>query len=132
LALAEYPLVADKSAVVSFRATVAAERSVPQAAKLVSGEPRLTVWNYYSDPTQQFFAGVWSATQGCWQINYSESEFCHLLQGRVALTATGGERTEFGPGDSFVIPAGFVGTWEVIEDCRKVYAIFESNAPAKS
>jgi uncharacterized cupin superfamily protein len=28
-------------------------------------------------------------------------------------------------GDTFVIPAGFVGTWEVLEDCRKIYAIFE-------
>ena len=28
-------------------------------------------------------------------------------------------------GDRFVIPAGFSGTWEVVEDCRKVYVIFE-------
>ena len=28
-------------------------------------------------------------------------------------------------GDRFVIPAGFSGTWEVLEDCRKVYVIFE-------
>jgi uncharacterized cupin superfamily protein len=126
----EHLFVADISAVVSFRATVAPQCSVPDAARRVSGEPRLTVWNYYSDPTQQFFAGVWSATRGCWRINYAESEFCHLLQGRVALTDQAGERAEFGPGDSFVIPAGFVGTWEVIEDCRKVYAIFEASALA--
>ena len=28
-------------------------------------------------------------------------------------------------GDRFVIPAGFSGTWEVLETCRKVYVIFE-------
>ena len=28
-------------------------------------------------------------------------------------------------GDRFVIPAGFSGTWEVIEPTRKVYAMFE-------
>jgi len=97
---------------------------------LISGEPRLTAWNYYADPSQQFFAGVWSATRGCWRIHYTECEFCHLLQGRVALTDQNGERLEFGVGDSFVIPAGYVGTWEVIEDCRKLYAIFEASTPA--
>ena len=29
-------------------------------------------------------------------------------------------------GDSFVVPAGFAGTWEVLEDSVKLYAIFES------
>jgi len=45
--------------------------------------------------------------------------------GGAALTSQDGERSEFGPGDSFVIPAGYAGTWETIEDCRKLYAIFE-------
>ncbi|WP_414028394.1 cupin domain-containing protein, partial [Escherichia coli] len=30
--------------------------------------------------------------------------------------------------DRFVIPAGFQGTWEVLEACRKVYVIFEAKA----
>lgn len=29
------------------------------------------------------------------------------------------------PGDQFVIPAGFVGEWETLTPCRKVYVIFE-------
>ena len=31
-------------------------------------------------------------------------------------------------GDRFVIQAGFSGTWEVLEACRKVYVIFEAKA----
>lgn len=31
-------------------------------------------------------------------------------------------------GDRFVIPAGFRGTWEVLEACRKIYVIFEQKA----
>ena len=31
-------------------------------------------------------------------------------------------------GDRFVIPAGFKGTWEVLEPCRKVYVAFEQKA----
>jgi uncharacterized protein len=111
--------------IVSFSTAVEAQRSVPEAERLLAGEPELTVWNHYTEGTQQFFAGVWAATCGRWVVRYTEHEFCHLLSGRVVLTSEEGERLEFGRGDSFVVPAGFVGTWEVIEECRKVYAIFE-------
>lgn len=112
--------------IVAFRAEVQAQASTPQADRIISGEPRLCAWNHYSDPTGQFHAGIWSATRGSWRINYSECEFCHLLQGRVLLTNDAGQCWEFQAGDSFVVPAGFIGTWEVLADCRKVYAIFES------
>jgi uncharacterized cupin superfamily protein len=112
--------------IVAFRSSVEPQYSCPDAGRIVDGEPQLTSWNHYSDPSQQFFAGVWAASRGTWRISYSETEFCHLLQGRVALTANDGQRWEFGVGDSFVVPAGFAGTWQVIEDCRKVYAIFEA------
>ena len=111
--------------VVSFRNELEPQRSRPEAERILSGEPQLTTWNHYSDPSGQFFAGIWAATRGSWRISYSECEFCYLLEGRVALTNQGGQRCEFSRGDSFVVPAGFTGTWEVIEDCRKLYAIFE-------
>jgi len=34
----------------------------------------------------------------------------------------------FAAGDAFVIPAGFTGTWEVLDDCAKIYAIFEARS----
>jgi len=58
-------------------------------------------------------------------VRYTENEFCHLTAGRLIVIADTGERHEFAAGDSFVIPAGFAGTWEVVEDCSKLYAIFE-------
>jgi uncharacterized cupin superfamily protein len=48
-----------------------------------------------------------------------------MTAGRVVITSDVGESSAFGPGDAFVVPAGFSGTWEVLEDCSKVYAIFE-------
>ncbi len=65
-------------------------------------------------------------TRGSWRVRYSEHEFCHLLEGRVRISAEDGTRYEFLAGDSFVIPAGFAGSWEVLEDCRKLYAIYQS------
>jgi uncharacterized cupin superfamily protein len=112
--------------IVSFRDSVEARSSTPDAERLLSGNPRLTVRNHYADAGNQFFAGVWEATRGAWRVRYTEHEFCHLLSGRIVITSETGERQEFAAGDSFVIPSGFAGTWEVVEDCRKLYAIFEA------
>ena len=111
--------------IVSFRDPVATSESTPEADRLISGTPRQRVSNHYADATNQFFSGVWSSTRGKWRVSYTEHEFCHLLAGRIALTNASGECSEFGAGDTFVIPAGFSGTWETLEDCRKLYVIFE-------
>jgi uncharacterized cupin superfamily protein len=49
-----------------------------------------------------------------------------MTAGRVTIESASGERSSFGAGDAFVVPAGFVGTWEVVEDCSKIYAVFEA------
>ena len=81
--------------------------------------------NFFADPSQQFFAGRWSASRGKWRVRYTENELCVMTSGRVVIESVSGERSSFGAGDAFVVPAGFVGTWEVLEDCSKIYAIFE-------
>jgi len=48
-----------------------------------------------------------------------------MTSGRVVITGEDGAALTFAAGDAFVIPAGFSGTWEVLEDCTKIYAIFE-------
>ena len=110
--------------IISFDAAVEAQQSTPEPERLIAGAPRLCAWNHYADPSEQFFAGIWSATRGSWRVRYSEHELCHLLSGRVLITSESGERSEFAAGAMFVVPAGFVGTWEVVEDCRKLYAIY--------
>jgi len=103
-----------------------AEVSEPPAERRIAGSPELRVANYYSDGTQQFFAGRWAATRGKWRVRYTENELCVMTAGRVVIVSDAGERASFGPGDAFVVPAGFAGTWEVLEDCAKIYAIFEA------
>jgi len=103
------------------------EVSEPPAERLLAGSPQLSVRNYYSDPTQQFFAGRWAATRGKWRVRYTENELCVMTAGRVVIESASGERASFGPGDAFLVPAGFTGTWEVLEDCAKIYAIFEAH-----
>lgn len=112
--------------IIDFRAKVSAETSKPAPDRLLAGDPLHSVSNYFSDSTQQFHSGIWSSSAGTWRIQYSESEFCCLTRGRVALENRAGQRWEFGPGEGFVVPAGFEGTWQVIEECTKFYAIFEA------
>ena len=115
--------------IVSFRDAVGPQKSVPEADRLLAGKPQLSVWNHYAEASNQFFAGVWASTRGKWRVRYAEHEFCHLTEGRVRVISVDGEVWEFAAGDSFVVPGGFEGTWEVLEDCRKLYAIFERSAP---
>jgi uncharacterized cupin superfamily protein len=115
-------IVVDKS--------LAGEVSEVAPDRLVAGKPVTRVSNYFSDSTQQFHAGRWSATRGKWRVSYTENELCVMTSGRVVIESASGERNTFATGDVFVIPAGFAGTWEVLEDCSKVYAIFEGSSHA--
>ena len=87
---------------------MSADVSEPPADRLLAGTPELQVRNFFTDPSQQFFAGRWSATRGKWRVRYTENELCVMTAGRVVIESASGERSVFGPGDAFVIPAGFV------------------------
>ena len=113
------------SSIVRLDTPLEADVSVPGADRLLAGAPEHRVWNYFTDTTQTFFAGRWSGTRGKWRVRYTENELCVMTAGRVVITSDTGESSAFGPGDAFVVPAGFSGSWEVLEDCSKVYAIFE-------
>src|SRR5579863_8760185 len=114
------------SSVIRLDGPLEPEVSGPAADRLVAGKPLTRLANYFSDSSQQFFAGRWSATRGKWRVSYTENELCVMTAGHVVIESASGERHVFGPGDAFVVPAGFSGTWEVLEDCAKIYAIFES------
>ena len=115
-------------AIVDFRRSMKGEESAVAADKVVKGEPKTLVKNYFSDPTGQFFAGTWSSGVGKWKVEYTENEFCHLTRGLIRISDASGQQWSFKAGDSFVIPAGFSGTWEVIEPTAKLYVIYESAA----
>jgi uncharacterized protein len=95
------------------------------ADRLVSGQPMQSVANAYSDAGNAFHCGVWEGDVGAWRVAYTEHEFCHMLAGRVRLRGDDGSDATVVAGDSFVIPAGFTGLWEVLEPARKLYAIYE-------
>lgn len=106
----------------------AVEAGAPAPDKIVAGQPTTKLQNYYTDPTGQFFSGIWESSPGKWRVDYGEEEFCAILAGKAILTDADGEAQAFTVGDAFIIPKGFKGTWETIEPLRKWYVIFEPKA----
>ncbi len=108
-----------------------AERYRPAPEKILKGDPQQTVYNHYNSPCEQFNAGVWEGEPGQWQVSYTEHEYCEIVHGVSVLRDENGQAKTLRAGDRFVIPAGFKGTWEVLETCRKIYVIFETTAVNK-
>ncbi len=105
--------------------TAEAPRSPVAVERLVAGQPTQATANAYSSADQAFHCGVWEGDVGAWRVRYTEHELCHMLAGKVRMTDDEGRETVVAAGDSFVIPAGFSGIWEVLEPARKLYAVYE-------
>jgi len=93
--------------------------------KCVKGQPLQRTWHHFTSADGRFFAGLWQAEPGCWEVHYSENEFCQILAGRSILRDSGGHERLVQSGDNFVIPAGFSGQWEVVETTKKIYVIYQ-------
>ena len=103
-------------------AATLAEEGAPD--RILSGRPVTVTRNHHTSADGRFFSGEWRSSPGVWRVLYDEDEFVTVLEGRCVLTDDGGHAEAFGPGQSFVIPKGFSGTWETLEPLRKLYAIY--------
>jgi uncharacterized cupin superfamily protein len=97
----------------------------PQADRILSGDPAQAATNLFQSSDGRFNSGIWEAQRGKWRVVFNESEFCHLLSGVIVVTGDDGSQRTFRAGDAFVSPAGFTGTWEIIEPAKKLYAYYE-------
>ncbi|MEM7195339.1 MAG: cupin domain-containing protein [Pseudomonadota bacterium] len=64
--------------------------------------------------------GVWEAGPGELSIdNFPFTEYVLMISGRVKVTETDGTSYQFSAGDTFVIPKGWKGVWDVQERMKK-------------
>jgi uncharacterized protein len=96
------------------------------AEKLLVGNPKQTLWAQYTDATAQLSTGYWRSEPGKWHVNYTEEEFCTLLEGSSTITSLQGASMTVTAGDSFMVPRGFVGTWEVTATTTKRFVVYEA------
>ncbi|HEY6093710.1 MAG TPA: cupin domain-containing protein [Gallionellaceae bacterium] len=108
-------------------ATSAPAYDHPRAERLLSGNPLRTTWEHYCNPSGEIFSGVWACEVGAWRILFDEhsDEYFHVLEGRIRITDSDGQACEFGPGDACIIPAGFSGTFEVLQPVKKHYVMIK-------
>ncbi|MBT9385106.1 cupin domain-containing protein [Pseudooceanicola sp. CBS1P-1] len=97
--------------------------------RLIEGAPSYKTWELdtaIAEAAQwgKVRTGIWEATPGKTISMKGETfEFCHILSGRCEIAEDGGASHVFGPGDSFVMKPGFVGTWNTLETVRKIFVI---------
>ena len=95
---------------------------------VVAGRPDTRGLNAFASADGAFSAGIWECSPGKWRVHYAEDELSFLLSGRLVVTDAAGAQRTFAAGDAFVMPAGFLGTLEVVETVRKVYAMYGTSA----
>lgn len=89
--------------------------------RIVSGSGKATIWEVFTDASGRFHTGHVADEVGIHTVVYSATEFSMILEGRLRLDGPDGTAT-FGPGEAFVIEAGFLGTWETLEPVTRIYA----------
>ncbi|MBT9498204.1 cupin domain-containing protein [Zoogloea sp.] len=99
----------------------------PALSRAIGAPPlRLTAERYSAD-SGALSMGDWECEPGAWRIAFHDGrhEFFQVISGRLRIVDTAGNAREFGPGEAGVIPAGFIGTFEVLERVYKRYVMVD-------
>lgn len=80
----------------------------------------------YRSRSGKVTVAIWQSGPGTLKTDaYPHEEYCLVLEGRVNVTNRSGRRETFEVGDSFVIPKGWAGRWEMPVRFKKQYVAFE-------
>lgn len=100
------------------------ECSVVPDSAVISGAANELGENHFATNNGKLTIGTWECTPYAEDLSCSDySEFATILSGRVALTDPDGTVNTFGPGESYIMPVGWQGRFEVLETLRKIYVI---------
>lgn len=68
---------------------------------------------------------VWDAGPATLVMDAPSSldEFVLVLKGELVLTDTDGNSATYGTGDMFMLPKGFMGTWDMTEEYRELIVV---------
>jgi uncharacterized cupin superfamily protein len=120
------PATATATAIVDFRDApieTARRRLADLPDRVLEGDPRHVTETRWESPDGHLVAGTWTSTPGRWRAFADRDEFCTILSGHVRLVSEDGTARSFRAGDSFLIPDGFRGRWEVLETTTKHFVI---------
>ncbi len=93
---------------------------------LLEGDPSERGHVFFTNAQGKVTAGVWECTPCKERFDrYGVDELCTVLSGSVTVTDADGNAETFGPGDSFLMPQDFRGTWHITETLKKFWMIVE-------
>lgn len=107
------------------------EQPVPMGAfvtpseRLLKGDPKQAIATYVEGEEGRLIAGLWQSEPGKWKAVPGRREFCYIISGDVIISDAKGGQKRYRAGDSFMLPYGFDGYWEVVETCQKYYVILQ-------
>lgn len=106
----------------------------PRPERREQGNPERHTWTLYEPNAGDLSAGIWECEPGRWRIVFApdEDEYFFVLQGHVRIHDLNGGTTDVKAGEAAVIPAGFEGSFEVIERVRKHFVVINRSAAAVS
>jgi len=87
------------------------------------GQPTMKTWLEHVPADGKFLTGFWEATPGTYKVTYNADEMVHMFEGKATLTDAEGKSVTYQGGDSFLVEAGFKGTWKTEETVHKIFAI---------
>jgi uncharacterized cupin superfamily protein len=102
----------------------AARRFVPSVSDYQAVSPNWseTEYRHYEAPSTNVVVGFWTGAPGKVTLNpWPYTEVCSILSGRVAVRDRQGGQVEFGAGQAFMVPKGFVGDWITLEPASKLF-----------
>jgi uncharacterized cupin superfamily protein len=91
------------------------------------GTPYDATRPFVSLDDQALYTGGWWCSAGGWPSPTlrSSTEVFFVLSGRGRVTDTDHVEHEFGPGDTVILPKGWSGRWDIVEDIHKVWFVHE-------
>lgn len=106
--------------------------SVPNsyADILVDGEMNIRVASLYDgeEIDVSIFESTGDGTTTHRNLPFRFEEFVYVLSGKLILTEPNGTKHEFSPGQSVVVPIGYVGDWSMEGTYRELVVVMNGNA----
>jgi uncharacterized cupin superfamily protein len=91
--------------------------------RVFDGDPHHTTQIRFESPDGIVMSGTWTSTPGKWHVFADRDEICFILSGHCRLVSKDGIAKDFRAGDSFIIPNGFEGHWDVVETTKKHFLV---------
>ena len=88
----------------------------------IAGDTAYRTDTTFSTAGDKACAGPWESAAGSFRSDTTGYiEFCHIVEGSCRVVDPDGEVHHLQAGDSFVMPEGFKGHWEVDHFVKKVF-----------